>query len=167
MLQLNWIVIIGSGIIPLLTGMIWYNPKTFGTIWMKASGVSEEQGKSMNMPLIFGLVLVFGIFISMALMSMVIHQVHYYSILANNKGMMDPNSDISKATQAFMDVNGANFRTFKHGVLHGVLGALFFAMPIVGVAALFEGKGRNYILVHTGYWVLTLGLMGGIISAFA
>jgi hypothetical protein len=97
----------------------------------------------------------------------VIHQTHYYSILADNKDMLDANSDISKATKAFMDVNGSNFRTFKHGLLHGSLMGLFFAMPVLGINALFEGRGRNYILVNTGYWMLTMGLMGGVICAFA
>lgn len=167
MMQLNWLPIIGSALIPLLTGFVWYNPKTFAPIWMKASGVTEEQGKSMNMPLIFGITLLLGVFLASAMVMMVIHQTHYYSILADNKDMLDANSDISKATKAFMDVNGSNFRTFKHGLFHGTLMGLFFAMPVLGINALFEGRGRNYILVNTGYWMLTLGLMGGVICAFA
>ncbi|MBL7817344.1 MAG: DUF1761 domain-containing protein [Saprospiraceae bacterium] len=166
-MHLNWLVIIGSALIPLLTGFVWYNPKTFGTIWMKASGVTEEQGKNANMPLIFGLTILFGIFIALAMVTVVIHQTHYYSLFANDASMRDPNSALSKSIQAFMDINGQNFRTFKHGSFHGALTGLLFAMPVLGVSALFEGKGRNYILVNTGYWVLTLALMGGVICAFA
>ncbi len=167
MQYLNWLVIIGTGIIPLITGFVWYNPKVFGTAWMKASGMTEEKAQSANMPVIFGLTLVFGVLLASIMPSIVIHQTHYYSIFMNDPGMMDANSEISKSTQAFMDVNGSNFRTFKHGTLHGSLAALFFAMPVIGILALFEGKGRNYILIHTGYWVLTLALMGGLVCAFA
>ena len=166
-MHLNWIVIISSALIPLLTGFVWYNPKTFGTIWMKASGVTPEQGKDANMPLIFGLTLLFGALLAGAITTIVIHQTHYYSILAGNMDVFNPTTEAGKSAQAFMDVNGSNFRTFKHGAFHGTIAALLFAMPVVGVGALFEGKGRNYILVHTGYWVLTLALMGGVISAFA
>ena len=166
MLHFNWLVIIATGLIPLLTGFVWYNPKVFGTVWMKASGITEENGNEANMPLIFGLTFVFGVFVAMAMMPVVIHQMGYFSILADNKDILDLNSEVSKATQAFMDVNGSKFRTFKHGAFHGTIAALLFAMPVVGIMGLFEAKGRNYILVHTGYWVLTLALMGGVICAF-
>lgn len=166
-MHLNWIVIIGSAIIPLLTGFVWYNPKTFAPIWMKASGITPEQGKDANMPLIFGLTALLGVLLAGAITTIVIHQTHYYSILANNMTVFDPASDAGKSAQAFMDANGSNFRTFKHGLFHGALSGFLLAMPILGINALFEGKGRNYILVNTGYWMLTMGLMGGVICAFA
>ncbi len=167
MIQLNWLTVIGAGGIPLLTGFVYYNPKVFGNAWMKSINMTEEDLKGANMPLIFGLTFLFGLFIAGALLPIVIHQMSYYSILMDNKDMADPNSAVSQATKAFMDVNGSNFRTFKHGALHGALTGLFLALPVVGVGALFERKGRNYILIHTGYWILTLALMGGVICAFA
>jgi Protein of unknown function (DUF1761) len=167
MQHLNWLIILSTGLIPLVVGSVWYNPKVFGTVWMKASGMTEEKAQSGNMPVIFGMTLLLGIILSSMMPSLVIHQMHYYSIFMNDAGMMDPNSEISKSVQAFMDVNGSNFRSFKHGALHGTLAALFFALPVIGILGLFEGKGRNYILVHTGYWVVTLALMGGLVCAFA
>ena len=167
MIQLNWLAVIGAGVIPLLTGYIYYNPKVFGNAWMKSINMTEEDLKGANMPLIFGLTFLFGLFIAGALLPIVIHQMAYYSILMDNKDMADPNSAVSQATKAFMDVNGSNFRTFKHGAFHGALTGLFLALPVVGVGALFERKGRNYILIHAGYWILTLALMGGVICAFA
>ena len=167
MIQLNWLAVIGAGVIPLLTGYIYYNPKVFGNAWMKSINMTEEDLKGANMPLIFGLTFLFGLFIAGTLLPIVIHQMAYYSILMDNKDMADPNSAVSQATKAFMDVNGSNFRTFKHGTLHGALTGLFIALPVVGVGALFERKGRNYILIHAGYWILTLALMGGVICAFA
>jgi len=32
---------------------------------------------------------------------------------------------------------------------------------------MFERRGFKYIAIHGGYWMLTLGLMGGIICQFA
>lgn len=167
MQHFNWFIILSTGLIPLVVGSVWYNPKVFGTAWMKASGMTMEKAQSGNMPVIFGMTLLLGIMLASMIPSIVIHQMHYYSIFMNDPGMMDSNSEISKSVQAFMDVNGSNFRTFKHGALHGSLAALFFAMPVIGVLGLFEGKGRNYIFVHTGYWIVTLALMGGVVCAFA
>jgi Protein of unknown function (DUF1761) len=161
------LAVIGAGIIPLLTGFVWYNPKVFGNAWMKVNNFKQEDMEGANMPLIFGLTFVFGVLAATALLPIVIHQMSYYSILANNKDMADPNSAVSQATKAFMDVNGSNFRTFKHGALHGFLTSIFLVLPIIGVNALFERKSRNYILIHLGYWALTLALMGGVICAFA
>jgi hypothetical protein len=67
----------------------------------------------------------------------------------------------------FLDKYGNNFRTFKHGAFHGILSALFFATPVLGINALFERKSFKYIFVHAGYWMLTLALMGGVICAYA
>ena len=167
MMNINWLVVLGTGIIPLIIGGLWYSPMLFANAWMKAADMTEEKMKGANMALIFGLTLLFGVMISLVIMNLVIHQMHYYSILANNQEMADPNSAISQATKAFMDVNGANFRTFKHGALHGSLTGLFLALPMTSIMSLFERKGLNYILIHSGYWILTFTLMGGIICAFA
>jgi hypothetical protein len=166
-MQFNWLVVLGTSLIPLLVGFIWYNPKVLGNAWMKEANMSMEDTQGGNMALIFGLVLLFGIFAAVATTQLVVHQTHYYSILANNKDMADPNSAISQATKAFMDVNGSNFRTFKHGVLHGMLMTIFLILPVIGINSLFERKSRKYVMIHVGYWLVTLGLMGGIISAFA
>jgi len=40
------------------------------------------------------------------------------------------------------------------------------ALPIIAVSSLFERRSWKYIAIHGGYWVLSLGIMGGIISAF-
>lgn len=41
-LTLNWWAVIAGGILQMVTGMIWYNPKTFGQMWMKANGLTTE-----------------------------------------------------------------------------------------------------------------------------
>ncbi len=35
-------------------GFVWYHPKTFGTMWMKGVGMTEEKAKQGNMAAIFG-----------------------------------------------------------------------------------------------------------------
>ena len=160
-MQLNFWIIPAAGLIPLITGFIWYNPKVFGNAWMKATGLTEESMKGANMGLIFFLCYVFGCILASALMTIVIHQMGFNSVMQG---------DTSAETQASMknlfETYGNRFRTFKHGALHGTISGFFIAMPILGTCALFERKGFKYIAIHTGYWMLTMALMGGVLCAY-
>lgn len=149
-----------SALIPLVIGFIWYNPNVFGKFWMRVAEVSEDKLKTGNMAVIFIVTYVLGFMISVLMMSMVIHQAHIYSIFADSP-------DAESMLTDFMAKYGNNFRTFKHGVFHGVLGAIFLATPIVAINAMFERRGFKYIAVHAGYWIVTFALMGGLICQFA
>lgn len=167
MIKLNFLYVALTALIPILIGFFWYSNALFGRAWMKAAGVSEEKLKSGNMAVILIVSLVLSLLLAFSLMPMTIHQMGIYSVLGNDPTLKDPQSPNSLYIADFMDRYGSNYRTFKHGVLHGVLAALFFAMPIISINALFERRSFKYIAIHVGYWVLTLGLMGGIICAFA
>ncbi len=165
-MQPHWYILFVAGLVPLVTGFIWYNPKVFGNAWMKSIGVTEESLKGGNMALIFGLCYLFGLMLSVALMSIVIHQMHMFSIFADDTTMKDPNSASSLYVKHFFDTYGTYYRTFKHGAFHGILSALFIVLPIIGTVSLFERRGFKYIAIHVGYWMLTLALMGGVLSQF-
>ncbi len=102
----------------------------------------------------------------MALTGIVIHQNHIYSVLMNEPGLYEKGSPLFNYVAEFMEKYGKNFRTFKHGALHGALSGIFFALPVIGINALFERRGWKYTTVHIGYWTITLALMGGIICQF-
>jgi hypothetical protein len=167
MVKMNLLIVLAAAVIPLIIGFIWYHPKVFGTAWMKASGVNpEEGGKKPNMALIFSLTFVLSFLIAFGIQFMVIHQFSVFSILANEPGIMDPNSDIGKWLTEFMAKYGNNFRTFKHGMLHGTMSGLLFVTPIIAINAMFERKGFKYIAINGGYWIVSMMLMGGLICAF-
>jgi hypothetical protein len=161
--ELNWYVSFIASIIPILVGFIWYHPRVFGKAWLKSIHSTEEDLKGRKMLLVFGLCYLFSLMLSIALMPMVIHQMHMFSVFANDATMKDPNSASSLYVKNFFDLYGTNFRTFKHGAFHGALASLFFALPIIGIIALFEKKTFKYVAIHTGYWLVTLALMGGVI----
>lgn len=165
-MALNFLVVFLTALTPIITGFLWYNPKTFGNIWMQAAGVTPEQGKKMNMALVFGLTYVFGIMMSMILYSAVIHQMHIYSVLLNTEGFGQEGSAVMNYIEEFMGKYGDNYRTFKHGALHGTLVGIFLVTPVIAVNALFEMKGFKYIAVNAGFWILNLMIMGGIICAY-
>jgi len=156
----NPMALLLAAISALVVGFVWYNPKVFGTIWMKESGVTEESMKGANMAKIFILAFFFAFLLAMTMMQMTIHQTGVLSLVGG---------DASKALPsytAFMADYGNDFRTVKHGALHGVLAGVFVALPIIGTNALFERKSAKYIFINAGYWVITLGVMGAIICGW-
>ena len=87
-------------------------------------------------------------------------------MLADVPDMNNPASELSQHVKFITDNYGTNFRTFKHGLFHGVLDSIFFVLPVLSMSAFYERKGFAYIGVHLLYWVFTLGIMGGIICQF-
>src|SRR4051812_2891770 len=132
----TWYVPFLSAIIPMIIGFIWYNPKVFGEAWMKAADMNPEKAKGANMGLVFGLAYVCSLLMAMALVFMTIHQTHLFSILAADPDLMKPGSESNNVFVGLMEKYGTNFRTFKHGALHGFIGAILVALPIIGTNAL-------------------------------
>lgn len=151
-----------SALVPLIIGFIWYNPKVMGKAWMKSINMTQEQMEAphMNMALLFGLTYVLSFMLSIALSALVIHQSGVNSLVVDGTPAMQ---DMAKS---LINEVGLRYNTFKHGALHGVIAAIFFALPVLGINALFERRSAKYILIHLGYWVITLGLMGAIICQF-
>ncbi len=158
-MEINWISLLLAAASTLVVGFIWYNPKVFGTIWMKESGMTEEKMKGANMALIFGMSFFYAFLISFVLQMAVIHQ---YGAL----GMIG--GDTTKALpsyNAFMADYGNAYRYFRHGALHGFMTGLLLALPLIGTNALYERRSFKYVLVTGGFWIVCCTIMGGIICA--
>lgn len=166
-MQTNITIIALAALVPLVMGFIWYHPKVFGNAWMKVAQVTEESMKNSNMLKIFGLTYLLSFFLSFSLQYLTIHQLSIWAIVAGQPDYMNPSSEAGQMVAAFLEKYGNEFRTFKHGLLHGVISSITIALPILGIVALFERKPAKYIFIHLGYWALTLGTMGGIICAYA
>jgi hypothetical protein len=162
-MEINFPFLFLAALVPLVVGFIWYNPKVFGTIWMKENNLTEEQLRTGNMLKIFGFTYLFSLMITVILMALTIHQSGAVGMVGGPPML----ANAKPSFHAFMADYGTAYRTFKHGALHGFMGGLFFALPIVGINALFERKSWKYIFIHAGFWALTLCLMGGIICACA
>lgn len=156
---INPIAIVLAALSAMIVGFVWYNPKVFGTAWMQAAGMTEAQLKTGNMFKIFGLALLFAFMLAAAMPSIVVHQMGVHSLAIGELGILPEYN-------AFLEVYGDAFRTFKHGVFHGVFAGILIALPILGTNALFEHKSAKYIFINAGYWIVTLGIMGGIICGW-
>jgi hypothetical protein len=166
MLPINFPIVLLSALIPLLMGFIWYHPKVFGNIWMRESGVFPDEDAVKRMPKILLLLLICSIVASFILQFFVVHQFHFYSMLASDQQLEVSGSEINTMFTEIIQKYGTNFRTFKHGAFHGSFTGIMFVLPLITVNALFERRSWKYILIHGGYWTVSLGLMGGLISAF-
>lgn len=160
---MNFIAVLIASIIPIIIGFIWYNPKTFAPVWEREAGIDPEKMKSGNMAVIFGVSLLFSFMIALFEQIIVIHQFHFGSILAMQPDFKEAGSVSSELMKKITELYSHSFRTFKHGVFHGVLASILFVLPIIGINAMFERRSFKYIMIHFGYWLVTLGIMGGIL----
>ncbi|MFY0712147.1 DUF1761 domain-containing protein [Seonamhaeicola sp. NFXS20] len=158
-MEMNFLAILVAAISALVVGFIWYNPKVFGTTWMKAADMTEEKIQGANMAKIFIMAFIFAVLLAMSTIPMVIHQMGAFSLTQGELG-------VQPSYEAFMADYANQFRTFKHGTFHGAIAGIFVALPILGTNALFERKSAKYILINSGYWIVTLAIMGGIICAW-
>jgi len=163
---MNWLVILGAALIPTVVGFIYYNPKVVGTAWMNVTGMTEEKARQGNMPVIFGVSFVLSVLLAMALTQWTIHQTSIIGLFAMQEGFGDAGNQYTNYFNNFISKYGGLHRTFGHGAIHGVFAALFIGMPLLATNALYEQKGFKYILINMGYWIITLGLMGGVICQF-
>jgi hypothetical protein len=161
-MEFNFLAILVAALVPMILGFLWYNPIGFGNVWMAEDQMSEEKIKGGNMAVIFGISFLLSIMLSFFTQVLTIHQMGAFGMIGG-----DPSAeDVLPSFQAFMNDYGTNFRTFKHGALHGFLAGIFMALPLIGINALFERKSWKYILINAGYWTIVLVIMGAIICGW-
>ncbi len=161
-----WIIPVAA-LIPMIMGFIWYNPKVMGKAWMAETGLTDDKMKGANMGMVFGLSYVFSCLLAFAMVPLTIHQMGFQSMLMGDKGFGVEGSEVYTLFHDVIAKYGTSFRTFKHGALHGTIAGLIIAFPLIATNAMFERKSWKYIWINTGYWVITMMLMGGLVCQFA
>lgn len=134
MSAINWLAVLVAAIVPFVIGFVWYGP-LFGKPWMTSVGLTEEQVSKANMPKVFGISLVAQLIMAFFL------AMFFYG---------DP------AAAAAM-TGGA-------GAFYGFLTGFGWVSMAICVAAQFEQKSFNYILINSGYWIVVFTLMGLILG---
>jgi hypothetical protein len=161
-MEFNFLAILVAALTSFIVGFVWYHPKVFGTIWMKEAGLTQEQLEKGNMLKIFGLTFLFSFMMAFMMPMLVIHQMGPLGMI----GGADMIATAKPSYLAFMTDYGNEFRTFKHGALHGFMSGIFLAMPIIAMNGLFERKSWKYSAVHVGYWIIMMTIMGSIICGW-
>ncbi len=160
-MEINFLALLVAALSTLVVGFIWYNPKVFGSIWMRESGHTEESLKGANMAKIFILSIIYAFLMSFILQTLVIHQWGVMGLIENDLVNAKP------SFAPFWEDYKNEYRTFRHGALHGFITGLFFAFPLIGNNALYERRSFKYVMVTSGFWIVCFTIMGGIICSWS
>ena len=137
-LAINWFAVVACVVISMLTGSVWYNPKTFFPAWWKGIGKNEnDRPGSSNMPVTWGLT-VLGSLVQAVAMAFVINFV------AEQTGSM---SLLIGAGVGFMLWFG-------------------FIAPTYLVNKLFAGHGFKVWAIEVGNHLLNFVLFGALLGVW-
>lgn len=158
-MEFNFLAILVAAIVPIFIGFLWYHPKCIGNMWMREAEMTPEKMKSGNMALIFVFTILLSFILAFFLQNLTTHQMGAYALAQGELGQ-------TEAYITFMEEYRNEFRTFKHGALHGALAGVFLFFPVIAINAMFERKSWKYIFIHSGYWIITLAIMGAIVCGW-
>ena len=154
----NFLVIIGSALVPFLFALIWFHKSLFGGHNWHAIAEIPEAKTSPVKPIKLGLSLVLNIIIALGVFQFSIHELGVYGMVGGDAILATTGS-----AGALLAERGGDFHTWTHGLAHGFGAAFFFALPVLGYVCIFEKKSFKYFLVYFGYWAICLILMSMII----
>jgi len=141
-MELNMLAVGVAALFPMIIGFIYFHPKVLGGVWMKANGFTlESVGKGPN-PVLYVVALVLSFLLSLWM----------------SGNVAGPGQDVAP--------DGHSYATFGHGVIHGMVISLLVLLPVLGTISIFEKRGWGWLFTNLGYWMITLALMGGILSAW-
>ena len=137
-LNLNWLAIGVSALAYFALGAIWFNPKVFGTMWMKGHGISaptEEDKKKMPMVMLTTLVLCV---IGTIALAYFIHVFSFYNV---------------------------NWRWYS-GAKVALVGGIGFTGVGIAMNYMYTKKPWSLIILDSAYHVVGLVIAGIIISSW-
>ena len=70
--SINWLAVIACVVVSMVSGALWYNPKTFFPAWWKVVGAGREQPGMESMGMTWGLT-VFSSFVQAVAMSLMVN----------------------------------------------------------------------------------------------
>lgn len=136
--EINYLAVLVAAVIPMVIGSFWYSPVLFGNQWMKLAGFSKEQIEKAKKDKAKMQKAYMGSAVAALLMSYV---------LAN-----------------FVDY--ANAVTFVQGAMTGFWAWLGFAAASSLPSYLFEGRPVKLWKLNTGYNLVSLLLIGGLLAVW-
>lgn len=152
------------GLIPLIVGALYYSEALLGKKWMQLNGFTAEFLKEGNPIVLFGTTYLLSVLVAFAFSGVVVHQTSFFQSMMPD--VMVEGSSAQAHFEELMALYGNNYRNLKHGAIHGLLFSVLFVLPLIAINALFERKKWSYIFIHFGYWLITLTLMGAVMSAY-
>lgn len=134
---INWLAVVVCVVVSMISGTIWYNPKTFFPIWWKGIGKTGEPGMQGNMGMVWGLTV---------LSSLV--QAIFMAVMVN----------------ALAGATGGP--SLASGITTGLVLWLGFVAPTNLVNKLFAGHGLKVWAIEAGNHLVNFLLFGAILGAW-
>ena len=159
-MQLNYLAFFLISFLPLIIAYYW-----FGNNSVIAKAFKIENGKQLSIgitKIIFLFVLSIGLVYGY--MNMIIHQLGFYELFFTDIKLGKPGAQ--EVVSEFMDTYGKKHRHFGHGVLHGMINAFLFILPVLTTMIILQHRRMNYLFYHFSYWLVTSMIIGGLISEF-
>ena len=138
--SINWLAVLACVVVSMVSGSIWYNPKTFFPTWWKGIGKTDKDvpGMGSNMGMTWGLTVLSSV-VQAIFMSL--------TVTALGKGMP----------------GGA---TVGSGALTGFLLWLGFIAPTYLVNKLFAGHSLKIWAIEVGNHLVNFVIFGAIMGAW-
>jgi hypothetical protein len=134
----NWLAVIVCVIVSMISGSIWYNPRTLFPIWWKGIGKTGEPGMQGNMGMTWGLTILSS-FVQAVAMSFMVDAMG--SLMTGG---------VSAAT----------------GAMTGFMLWFGFIAPTYLVNKLFAGHGLQVWAIEAGNHLLNFVLFGAILGGW-
>jgi hypothetical protein len=136
--SINWLAVVACVVVSMVSGALWYNPKTFFPIWWKGIGkMDQDTPGTSNMTLTWGLTM-FSSFVQAVAMALMVNAMG---------GLMGGASLVTGAGTGFMLWLG-------------------FIAPTYLVNKLFAGHGLKIWAIEAGNHLLNFVLFGAILGAW-
>lgn len=157
-MNLNYLAFFLISFIPLIIAAIWYHPKSSMAKWADIEGLKNIKWYQMLVAFLMSFTIVYGY------INLIIHQMGFYELFFTD--IMQGKAESQQVVDEFLAKYRDKHRHFGHGVFHGVINALVFAVPFVGFHAFVEKKSMRYVWAHLGYWLIVSVLISAFISEF-
>ena len=138
--SINWLAVVACVIVSMISGSIWYHPKTFFTIWWKGIGKTYKDvpGAGSNMGLTWALTILASFIQAVAM-----------SLMVTALGNAMPGGP-----------------TLVSGALTGFMLWLGFIAPTYLVNKLFAGHSLKIWAIEVGNHLVNFVLFGAILGAW-
>lgn len=134
----NWLAVVACVVVSMISGSIWYNPRTFFPAWWRGIGKTGEPGMQGNMGMTWTLTILSSFVQAIAM-----------SFMVDAMGSL-MTGGVSAAT----------------GAMTGFMLWFGFIMPTYLVNKLFAGHGFNVWAIEVGNHLVNFVLFGAILGAW-
>lgn len=134
--ELNYLAVLVAAVVGFAPGALWFASPVFGKAWMEEMKLTEEDRKARS--------------------GGGAEAIYLRAFLMN----------VVSAVMLAIVLRATGVVGTAAGVQAGLLVALGFVAPTMGINYLFERRTRRLFLIYAGYYALTFALMGAVIGAW-